>query len=57
MKTILFGSYSIADLLHASELSFPISIGHTFQDIEKVSEVIRSTPRIYGMFLIHVISR
>jgi dTDP-4-amino-4,6-dideoxygalactose transaminase len=44
MKAILFGSYPIADLLHASEFSLPISIGHTFQDIEKVCEVIRSTP-------------
>lgn len=42
MRGILNGSYPLADELHASELSLPISIGHTASDVRRVCEVIRS---------------
>ena len=41
MKGILQGDYPIADELHATELSLPISVGHTVQDVEAVSKIIR----------------
>jgi dTDP-4-amino-4,6-dideoxygalactose transaminase len=41
MKGILQGDYPIADELHATELSLPISMGHTVQDVEAVSKIIR----------------
>lgn len=41
MKGILRGDYPIADELHATELSLPISAGHTTQDVKFVSEIIR----------------
>ena len=44
METILFGSYPIADLLHATELSLPISVGHTVNEIEAVCEVLQAAP-------------
>ena len=40
MKGILHGVYSISEALHASELSLPISIGHSIKDVELVAEVI-----------------
>ena len=40
IKGILYGDYAIADELHATELSLPISAGHTMQDVEFVSEII-----------------
>jgi dTDP-4-amino-4,6-dideoxygalactose transaminase len=40
MKGILAGSYPIADELHATELSLPISIGHTRDDVMQVCEKI-----------------
>ena len=44
MHGILHGNYPISDELHATELSLPISSGHTTSDIEQVAEVIRSFP-------------
>lgn len=40
MRGILSGSYPIAEELHATELSLPISAGHTVADLERVVEVI-----------------
>lgn len=42
MKGILEGEYSVADELHATELSLPISTGHTELDVIQVCEVIRN---------------
>lgn len=42
MKGILAGSYPIAEELHLTELSLPISFGHTNQDIELVCQTINS---------------
>ncbi len=44
MKGILSGDYPIADELHATELSLPISLGHEKADIEKVCAILRSAP-------------
>jgi dTDP-4-amino-4,6-dideoxygalactose transaminase len=41
MKGILYGNYPVADELHASELSLPISVGHTAADVQQVCEVMR----------------
>lgn len=40
MRGILSGEYPIADTLHATELSLPISIGHTESDIRQVCSVL-----------------
>lgn len=40
MQGILQGEYPIADKLHATELSLPISIGHTSNDIEQITFII-----------------
>lgn len=42
MRNILRGDYPIADALHATELSLPISAGHTTQDIWQVCQAIDS---------------
>jgi dTDP-4-amino-4,6-dideoxygalactose transaminase len=42
MKGILGGEWPIADELHATELSLPISVGHSADEIKRVSEVISS---------------
>lgn len=42
MQGILSGDYPITDELHATELSLPISLGHTLQDIAAVCERVRS---------------
>lgn len=39
MKGILHGNYPIAEALHATELSLPISVGHTRSDVERVCRV------------------
>jgi dTDP-4-amino-4,6-dideoxygalactose transaminase len=41
MRGILTGSYPIAEELHATELSLPISAGHEAKDVERVIHVIR----------------
>lgn len=45
MRGILSGDYPIADELHATELSLPISTGHTEAEVQRVCEVIDSFPR------------
>jgi dTDP-4-amino-4,6-dideoxygalactose transaminase len=40
MKNYLSGSYPIAEALHATELSLPISFGHQPKDVLKVCNVI-----------------
>ena len=42
MASVLTGSYSVADELHASELSLPISVGHFPADILKICKFIVS---------------
>ena len=44
MQGILQGEYPIAEKLHATQLSLPISLGHSPADIERVVEVFRSYP-------------
>ena len=41
MKGILFGEYPIASEQHATELSLPISLGHTPDDVRTVCESIK----------------
>jgi dTDP-4-amino-4,6-dideoxygalactose transaminase len=41
MRGLLSGHYPVADELHASELSLPISVGHTAQDVLDVCEAVR----------------
>lgn len=40
MKGLLFGDYPIADRLHATELSLPISVGHSEADVLQVCAAI-----------------
>ncbi len=40
MAGILSGSYPIAEELHATELSLPISVGHTASDVERVAALV-----------------
>jgi len=40
MVGVLRGEYPIAEILHQSELSLPISIGHTEKEIKNVCEII-----------------
>lgn len=42
LKDFVFGSYPIAEKLHSTELSLPISIGHTSEDVMEVCKRIRS---------------
>jgi len=44
MAGILEGSYPIADQLHETELSLPISVGHSPEDIQRVCEIFRRVP-------------
>ena len=44
MQGILAGDYPIADELHATELSLPISAGHEPHDIRRVCEVFAAVP-------------
>jgi dTDP-4-amino-4,6-dideoxygalactose transaminase len=41
MQGILQGEYPIADNLHETELSLPISVGHDVQDVQLVTEIIK----------------
>lgn len=46
MVGILSGSYPIAEELHATELSLPISVGHSEEDIRTVCALLdKATPR------------
>jgi dTDP-4-amino-4,6-dideoxygalactose transaminase len=40
MQGILSGDWPIADVLHSTELSLPISVGHSTDDVQRVSELI-----------------
>lgn len=40
MRGILTGNYPIADELHATELSLPISVGHTVAQVTKVASLV-----------------
>jgi dTDP-4-amino-4,6-dideoxygalactose transaminase len=40
MQDILTGHYRVADELHATELSLPISVGHSTDDMQHASEII-----------------
>jgi dTDP-4-amino-4,6-dideoxygalactose transaminase len=40
MQGILVGSYPVAEELHATELSLPISVGHAAKDVEQVVDVL-----------------
>lgn len=44
MQGILAGDYPVADELHATELSLPISVGHRTDDVLRVCDVIRNFP-------------
>ena len=40
MKGVLAGSYPIAEELHATELSLPISAGHTARAVGRVAALV-----------------
>ena len=40
MSGILSGDYAVANELHATELSLPVSVGHSVEDIRRVAELI-----------------
>ena len=44
MQGILSGDYPIADELHATELSLPISAGHSRDEIERVCSLLAAIP-------------
>jgi dTDP-4-amino-4,6-dideoxygalactose transaminase len=44
MQGILAGEFPIADELHATELSLPISAGHTEEDVREVCRVLANAP-------------
>lgn len=46
MKGILSGNWPIAEELHATELSLPISMGHTTADIERVIDTVCHFQRV-----------
>jgi dTDP-4-amino-4,6-dideoxygalactose transaminase len=49
MSGILVGEYPVAEELHATELSLPISIGHSSADICRVCDVLQRAPfRLIG---------
>ena len=41
MRGIIAGDFPLADELHNTELSLPVSVGHSVSDIQQVIEVIR----------------
>ncbi len=44
MKGILSGRYPVAEVLHATELSLPISVGHAVSDVVRVAKLIGQFP-------------
>lgn len=44
MRGVLSGDYPIADTLHATELSLPISTGHREDEIRKVCDILNAAP-------------
>lgn len=49
MKGILGGDWPIAEELHATELSLPISVGHTTADVERVIETVHNFHRVEAL--------
>jgi dTDP-4-amino-4,6-dideoxygalactose transaminase len=47
MDGILQGDYPIADALHQTELSLPISVGHTASNIHQVCEALNASPNSF----------
>lgn len=45
MRGILIGDYPVAEELHATELSLPISVGHTREDVVTVCSILNRMPR------------
>ena len=45
MKGILFGDYPVAEELHRTELSLPISVGHTVDEVRQVCDALDSFPQ------------
>ena len=45
MQGIISGKFPLADLLHSTEISLPISFGHTEEQILQVCEVIKKFPK------------
>jgi dTDP-4-amino-4,6-dideoxygalactose transaminase len=43
MQGLLFGSWPVAEVLHRTELSLPISVGHEERDIYRICEIVSST--------------
>lgn len=48
MKGVLSGSYPLAEELHATELSLPVSAGHGEDDVRQVCEVVRQFKPSFG---------
>jgi dTDP-4-amino-4,6-dideoxygalactose transaminase len=46
MKDFIFGDYPIADNIHNTTLSLPISYFHTQEDVYRVCEVLNSFQRV-----------
>ena len=40
MQGILSGDWPIAEVLHATELSLPISVGHTLEEVHRICDVL-----------------
>lgn len=49
MSGILTGHYPIADELHTTELSLPISTGHTVSDIQKICDKLKEAGHLFGI--------
>lgn len=48
MRGILFGDWPVADELHATELSLPVSVGHTEGDIRTVCAILQNATARFG---------
>lgn len=44
MQGILSGRYPVAEALHATELSLPVSVGHSVDDVRRVAAVVAGFP-------------
>jgi dTDP-4-amino-4,6-dideoxygalactose transaminase len=49
MRGILSGAYPISEELHATELSLPISNGHTVDDIDRVCALLIPAGELFGL--------
>lgn len=50
MSDLIAGDYPVANRLHATELSLPISVGHTENEIKKVCEILHSAPSGFAIY-------